>query len=92
MFDPYQHDPMVSRSELSVDKFQIILPLSLVVNAVILDEYKQLNSDSNESLIFVPDKTSVDKDGDTTKDVQKDTEEKENESENDQTPKKGIFY
>ena len=89
MFDPYPFDPLVSRPESSVDKYQIILPLSLVVNAVILEEYRQLNSDQDESLIFFPSNEGNESKNEELE-AQKDNEdEKENESENEQTPKKG---
>ena len=49
MFDPYAHHPLVAES--SVDKYQIILPMSIVVNAVILREFVR-NSDDEPSLIY----------------------------------------
>ena len=48
MFDPYAHSPLVAES--SVDKYQLILPMQYVVNAVILKDFLK-NSDNDPSLI-----------------------------------------
>ena len=49
MFDPYAHSPLVAES--SVDKYQLILPMQYVVNAVILKDFLK-NSDDDPSLIY----------------------------------------
>lgn len=59
MFDPYAHNALVAES--SVDKYQIILPMSLVVNAVILTEFAR-NSDENPSLIYHKEATAAEDD------------------------------
>lgn len=49
MFDPYPHHPLVSESKMEL--YQVILPMNLVVNAVILTEFVR-NSDAEPHLIF----------------------------------------
>ena len=88
MFDPYGHHPLVSES--SVDKYQIILPMSFVVNAVILREFVR-NSDDDQSLIYHKEPGKIEQksilseeDGNS-----KNGEEKENERVNEQTTPTG---
>jgi len=50
MFDPYHHHPLVAES--NVDKYQVILPMNLVVNAVILTEFQKSDTEPNPALIF----------------------------------------
>jgi len=93
MFDPYLHHPLVAES--SVDNYQVILPMNLVVNAVILTDFQKSDTDPDPALIF----NKIDaKKGDSNTDgneVSKKTaeqsleeadSEKENASENIQSP------
>lgn len=74
MFDPYDHHPLVVES--SVDKYQVIMPMCIVVNAVILKDFNRA-SDDDPSLIFV--KKSTEKEDD-------DDEQKENKHANNDRP------
>ena len=97
MFDPYPHHPLVAES--NVDNYQIILPMNLVVNAVILIDFQKSDTDPDPSLIF--HKNEVKK-GDSNADVSESSKksaeqssenadsEKENASENIQSPTAGI--
>ena len=105
MFDPYAHDPLVARQENSTDNYQVILPIKYVINGVLLHEYKQMNSDQDETLIITKEQLEQliqqqEADSDAQKEANnssrnsKNDEEKENEIENQQTtqvPKKGMF-
>ena len=96
MFDPYPHHPLVAES--NVDNYQIILPMNLVVNAVILIDFQKSDTDPDPSLIF--HKNEVKK-GDSNADVSENSKnsaeqssenadsEKENASENIQSPTTG---
>jgi len=93
MFDPYPHHPLVAES--NVDNYQIMLPVNLVVNAVILIDFQKSDTDPDPSLIF--HKNEVKK-GDSNADVSESSKksaeqssenadsEKENASENIQSP------
>ena len=98
MFDPYLHHPLVAES--SVDNYQVILPMNLVVNAVILTDY-QKNSSENEpdpSLIFYKSESTKDAEASdlvaaaAAATTAHGDSEKENENENIQTQKTGRYF
>ena len=90
MFDPYSHCPLVTES--GVDKYQIILPMHFVANAVILKEYER-DSDAYPSLLLTTELEESDPDSESksgtgeansTAEAQESESEKENTDDNEQ--------
>jgi len=89
VFDPYLHHPLVA--EASVDNYQVILPMNLVVNAVILTEFVKpssgLDTEPEPSLIFYKTEPAKEGTNEEASDPEQsgNSEEKENTSENVQS-------
>ena len=95
MFDPYLHHPLVA--DASVDNYQVILPMNLVVNAVILTEFVKpssgLDTEPEPSLIYYKTEPAKEGTNEEASDPEQsgNSEEKENTSENVQSTVTGNF-